>query len=330
MEMLRESVRDKMTPKPMEDIKDELAEVPEERKRELLLNAIRKEDLETMLVLLNAGVMITTHMVNVARQGHLLSALSLLKYIGEKRKERAELAHLKRNRTEINESVRDRMTPKSIEDIRRHLDSLDPIIKLTKILNLGTSEYYTKEEIKEELAKIDKFTRFNMIVSFKLTDYYTRQELRDLIWELPNKFELLLKHKKFVDMLSIEEFGELRNYVVNTIKANYGEKNVMFGQEIHKRMNPRYVLEYGVQSSPIDRLYRYGNGIYVIVEDTSVSERLMLYMTKRNVAFTQLTSTNYKVMSHDKIDIVLDKLVDEVLNGRLSQFVTRKITNMMR
>lgn len=85
MTKTNESVRNMMTPKSSDYITDELEKISDERKMVMLLDAIRKEDLEMMLVLLNNGVRITPLMIRTASELHRLSALSLLKYIKEKR-----------------------------------------------------------------------------------------------------------------------------------------------------------------------------------------------------------------------------------------------------
>ena len=100
---INESVRDKMTPKSKEEIEINFKKMTSFEKNRLMIDYIRQEDLESILFLLNSGMKVNNNMIRIASNYHKLSAVSLLKYMKDKQK--------------VNESVRDKMTPKPIDNI---------------------------------------------------------------------------------------------------------------------------------------------------------------------------------------------------------------------
>ena len=100
-----EGVKDKMTPKTTEDIQNSMDNMTDEQKLNMMLGFIRSENLDMMLVMLNRGLKVTPYMKRTASQYHRMSARQLLDYVGDKQK--------------MNESLRDKMTPRHMDDIRQ-------------------------------------------------------------------------------------------------------------------------------------------------------------------------------------------------------------------
>ena len=55
----------------------------------------------------------------------------------------------------INEGIRDKMTPKSEDDIRKSLEKLPPLERITKIYHNNVQDLYTRDEINEILEHIN-------------------------------------------------------------------------------------------------------------------------------------------------------------------------------
>ena len=133
---MNEGVRDFMTPKSQKDINRNIKHMNLNIKNKLMLEFIREENLEMILVMTNSGLKVTPYMIKIASIHHRLSAISLLRYIKEKQKEK------------LNEGIRDLMTPKSEEDVRRAFEKLDSYSKLINGIKAGVM-WAVKEAISE-------------------------------------------------------------------------------------------------------------------------------------------------------------------------------------
>ena len=80
----------------------------------------------------------------------------------------------------INEGIRDKMTPKSKEDVKKSLDKLEPNRKLELIFSNKITDYYTKDEIKKLLDKLEDKEKISMILTYK-PDVYSKKEIEDVI-----------------------------------------------------------------------------------------------------------------------------------------------------
>jgi hypothetical protein len=69
----------------------------------------------------------------------------------------------------INEGIRDKMIPKSKEDIKKSLDELGPINKIKKIFINKVQGLYTKDEIDEMLKEVPSYTLLEIAI-YNLND----------------------------------------------------------------------------------------------------------------------------------------------------------------
>lgn len=241
-----------------------------------------------------------------------------------------DLIHLYRKLMyESNESVRDKMSPKSTDDIKIILDKLEPKIRIKKIISMHILDCYTKEEIKDMLDNLDILDKTEVILKNELWDYYNRDELRDILDRIGDDFKIILQSDKFINLLSIERFNELKKYLIDVlVKYLYYNKNASFYKD---RTTGRYDFDIDTKEGfiMINKLQKYNNGIYVVLDKYDFGE-LKLFITKKNISFSEISSTEYKIWSHDKIKIVLDKLVDDILNGKREKFSILKIDYLMR
>jgi hypothetical protein len=96
----------------------------------------------------------------------------------------------------VKESVRDRMTPKSKEEVEREVEKLEPNRKLSVIFGFGIEDRYTKSELKDFLYSMDPD---NMIYFLgnnnykKRIDFLTDKEYKEILLSTDN-VKLALEH----------------------------------------------------------------------------------------------------------------------------------------
>ena len=115
--------------------------------------------------------------------------------------------------------------------------------------------------------------------------------------------------------------------IIDKILYNYTEKSVCFTN--NSLSEPRII--YNQNTNIMNKVSSmFGNGIYVIVLNPTYYTNLKEFFWKKNIAFSQVMSDTYRIYSHDKIKIVLAKLVEDVYNNKTDNFIIQKFTNWMR
>ena len=133
-----------------------------------------------------------------------------------------------------NESIRDKMTPKSDEDIKELLDKLPPVTRIDKIMQMGVQNLYTKEEIDILVKKlsveqmIDKGLAYGLMWAVREGMDKLKKATATLVDE--NKFSRFIQlavDKQRPDMLEcLLENPKLtyRNLASGVSQCNYGKK----------------------------------------------------------------------------------------------------------
>ena len=252
---LKESVRDKMTPKPKEEILksfDHMTPVELFRKGEwegydeLMLSAVEKgydlelnnkEGIRTIIrqnhtkileYLLKKGYKLTTEngfdpFYIAALNGHNKMIRLMIKYnvkmvspnpiIAAKIIHHDEtsrlLADYYKKTHSIQESLRDKMTPKSKEDIEANLEDMEPFERMTTIFNqhtddmyMGIKSYYNQEEIDNLIPGYIEITNDIFDTHEKIDHLYyyynlsvlIRQELKSDLVTLPASEQIQYCH----------------------------------------------------------------------------------------------------------------------------------------
>jgi len=188
----------------------------------------------------------------------------------------------------INEGVRDLMKPKSEEDIKKSLDKLTPEYKLHKIYSHKVQHLYTDEEIKKLLNELSLKDKINNIYFYKIQHLYTKEEIV--------------------------------SDIVETILNNYRKNTTTFNL-----INYRPVINYDFAINIMDNLKsHYGNNIYLQI-DKEYKLEFKEFCWDKNIAFSEITETEYKIMSTDKIKQLLTKLVKDVFNEKTFTFSIRRL-----
>jgi hypothetical protein len=114
---------------------------------------------------------------------------------------------------------------------------------------------------------------------------------------------------------------------VDKILKVYMERSVCF---VLDNSTGELRMTYHVAEDALNKMMKFGNGIYLHIMDSHYYTNLKEYCWKKNISFSQITSTEYKIYSQDKIKLVLNKLVDDVITGKNDKFVIIKFVNLMR
>lgn len=256
----------------------------------------------------------------------------------------------KRNGNEknyLNESIRDKMTPISKEKLN------DVVLhKINKNKELG---YFNPLDWGLTLLDYDGSGGLNdhHIVEFKSQDNRRWEMTLDerssypiMIREMKRgiSYRVAFNYKEVEDYLRKRGLEKIVNegvrdkmtpkpkediipIIIDKILDNYSEKSVCFTN--NSLSEPRII--YNQNTNIMNKVSSmFGNGIYVIVLNPTYYTDLKEFFWKRNIAFSQVMSDTYRINSHDKIKIVLAKLVEDVYNNKTDNFIIQKFTNWMR
>ena len=80
----------------------------------------------------------------------------------------------------LTEGIRDKMTPKSDEEIRKELDKLEGFEKLELITKYNNHRLYTDEEIRKEMDKFGDLQKIKLIKKWNYHRLYTDEEIKKL------------------------------------------------------------------------------------------------------------------------------------------------------
>jgi len=87
----------------------------------------------------------------------------------------------------VNEGVRDKMTPKSKDDIKKSLDELAPQDRIQTIYKNQVQNLYTDKELKDIFNQLPKDKKFPIILNFGAGNLYTEDELKPYFKDLSPK-----------------------------------------------------------------------------------------------------------------------------------------------
>jgi len=234
-----------------------------------------------------------------------------------------------------------------------------PLPLSEKIRFMRQNHYkYSADKLKEEFLTLSKQEKEEIIqygiASSLLPDnnllQHTFRFFQNYDRNLIEKFDMMLKRLRKVssnmikkskrwgrnnvvyvnegvrDKMTPKSIEDITNNLVDKIYNRYTGKVVSLSNE---QGIPKIYYIYN-DTQVFDKMMKFGNGIYIHMMNNKYYLELKQYCWEKNIAFTQITSTEYKIMSHDKIKLVLHKLVLDVLNGRNGSFMITKFTNLMR
>jgi hypothetical protein len=183
----------------------------------------------------------------------------------------------------INESIRDKMLPKSEEEVREKLDKLNPIDKIKVIKKYKSEGLYTKEElesiiedVKKSLDGLDVHKKYFFLLDNDLDGLYPQEE----IYEMRKK---VLEDYNIVKEDIIKAMTKLANKFNTKLQINYDNKNFDFDVEIscnnkitvyiRKRMSSEW-FEVGYN------LHHYKGTRYDDVDDVDTLEEGIAILNK--------------------------------------------------
>lgn len=133
--------------------------------------------------------------------------------------------------TLFNESIRDKMTPKSDEDIKKALNKIkDSEEWLHRIYTNKFNKLYTIEEIKDRVKDIKTDNMINILSEYNLIDKYSDKELTDMLsklkWDLletiyRNNLEKLLNKTMKDKIKSLGGFTVLTSVLLYDLENRY-------------------------------------------------------------------------------------------------------------
>jgi len=186
----------------------------------------------------------------------------------------------------INEGIRDKMLPKSEEDIKKSLDKiLTPESKLHKIYLHNLQHLFTDEEIKKILNELHIEDKIKNIFDYKLQHLFTEEEIVSDIVETI-----------------------LNNYKKNTLSFHFSN----------------YMPKIYIDDVPINGRFKSHGNIYLHIQEEYKLE-FKEFCWDKNIAFSEISETEYKIMSTDKIKQLLTKLVKDVFNQKTFTFSIRRL-----
>jgi len=147
----------------------------------------------------------------------------------------------------INEGVRDKMTPKSEEDIKKSLDKLTNSQKIEKIFRYNLQDKFTKMEIMKMFDELSPIDRVNKIFSYqnqsifnKEKPYFTQKEIDQLVPEFVkltnidnlihfyNVSDLIKKElkKELLKMSTLKQLEYISIIKINNLEELYTEEEL--------------------------------------------------------------------------------------------------------
>jgi ankyrin repeat protein len=157
-------------------------------------------------------------------------------------------ANLIRNyKSKINEGVRDKMTPKSENDIKKSLDKLTNSQKIEKIFRYNLQDKFTRMEIMKMFDELSPIDRVNKIFSYqnqsifnKEKPYFTQKEIDQLVPEFVkltsidnlihfyNVSDLIKKElkKELLKMSALKQLEYISIIKINNLEELYTEEEL--------------------------------------------------------------------------------------------------------
>jgi len=170
-------------------------------------------------------------------------------YVAKQNKDNAMINFLKELNpygNDLNEGIRDKMLPKSSEEILKGLEGLIPFAKLSKIYDNKVQHLFTDKELRDMFDKLDDSIKMKHVLNtFHVKNLYTEEEIINYLNTLSNngKISVIINNDLSYDLLPDELVvnGDLfcsDNKLVTKLPDNLTVKGHLYAQNSNLKTLP--------------------------------------------------------------------------------------------